>query len=250
MPNWTLATGCCVEANTHTWTTAHIVAGRPFDTRLPLGTHGNFPLPINGKGMQIIACSSAPLATVGPEGWPDHINLMVHLGDDEELRRQVATIQEVRRWEQLAIHQRLLDGWPHPTIRCTRRRGRDLRDEIRAPGIAGFAEMDFIANPRRLPFTPIAGVEVVGRLNQQRGWWLVLARAPADRLCSRMRTAIELLNPDLPKDLQRGQRAQRVMGRQREDSGQQRIPIGGDVLPSASRLVAPFGSRERSARNP
>src|ERR687883_830440 len=57
-----------------------IVAWGPFDTRMPLGTAGLVGVPIQHKGLQVIAMGNLVLPTIGPKGWANHIDLVLLRG--------------------------------------------------------------------------------------------------------------------------------------------------------------------------
>jgi hypothetical protein len=65
-----------VKANAHDRRTAHIMARRPFDTAVALGTTRLVGHPIESKSLDTIALTGAMLATIGAKRWPEHINLM------------------------------------------------------------------------------------------------------------------------------------------------------------------------------
>ena len=84
-------TGSLVKADPKDRITRDIVAWRPFDTGLPLGTVGLLGIPIQHKGLSVIAFILM-LPAIGPSGRPDDIALMVRLGGDEKVRIHRATI--------------------------------------------------------------------------------------------------------------------------------------------------------------
>jgi hypothetical protein len=69
--------------------------------------------------------------------------------------------------------------------------------------IAGFAEVDFVAHPIHVAFGAIASLEVVRRLNELSGGGLIGRLTPADVFQPWLRTAVKMLNPNLPENLNR-----------------------------------------------
>ena len=70
---------------------------------------------------------------------------------------------------------------------------------IRLIRITGFGEVDLIADPMGIPFTTVARLQVVGRVDQQRRGRLLVPRAPAERFHAGDRTAVILLEPNPPQ---------------------------------------------------
>src|SRR5215218_1961622 len=68
------ATGGPVKPDPKHRIAGDIVPGRPLDTRMPLGTVRRLRLPIQDKGLQVIAVCDLMLPAVGPKGRPDHID--------------------------------------------------------------------------------------------------------------------------------------------------------------------------------
>ena len=65
------------------------------DTGIALGTGCLLGLPIDDKGLEVIAFPFPPLPAVGPKRRTKHIELMVRLGGDQELRIDVTAVEQV-----------------------------------------------------------------------------------------------------------------------------------------------------------
>src|SRR5207247_10286907 len=83
-------TGGPVKSDPKDWIARDIVAWRPFDTRMPLGTVGLVGLPIQHKGLQVIAVCELMLPAIRAQGGPYDIDLMLCLGGDEKVSIHVA----------------------------------------------------------------------------------------------------------------------------------------------------------------
>ncbi len=77
------ATGGPVKPDADDRIARHIVPRPPVDTGMPLGTARLLGLPIDDKGLQVIALPFPPLPTIGPERWANHIDLVRCLGRDQ-----------------------------------------------------------------------------------------------------------------------------------------------------------------------
>jgi hypothetical protein len=95
------ATGGPVETDVDDRIARDIVAWRPFDAGLPLGTVGLLRLPIQDKGLQVIALTGLMLSAIRPTGGTDHVNLILALRRDEIVSIRVAAIEQVSLRQQL-----------------------------------------------------------------------------------------------------------------------------------------------------
>jgi hypothetical protein len=68
---------------------------------MPLGTARLVCLPIDDKGLEVIALARQPLPAIGAKGWSKHIDLMLGLGGDQEIGIHIATIEQVGLGEQI-----------------------------------------------------------------------------------------------------------------------------------------------------
>jgi hypothetical protein len=68
---------------------------------MPLGTVRRLRLPIQDKGLQVIALGDLMLPAIGPKGRPDYIDLMLTLGGDEEVGIHVTTVEQMDAREQI-----------------------------------------------------------------------------------------------------------------------------------------------------
>ena len=76
----TRATGGPVKPEAHDRIARDIVSWPPVDTGMALGTACLLGLPIDDKGLQVIALPCSILPTIGPERRTHHIDLMLRLG--------------------------------------------------------------------------------------------------------------------------------------------------------------------------
>ena len=127
-----------------------------------MGAAGLLGLPIDDKGLQVIALPFPPLPTIGPERRTNHIDLMRRLGCDQSVCVHIAAVEHVCPRKEIPIGQVLLDGGAHDAIWRGRWRRHHLRDEIRVVSITGLGEVELIAHPMGLACTAVAGLQVVG----------------------------------------------------------------------------------------
>ncbi len=162
LANWTGTTRRAMETDAHHGIARDIPAWRPSDAGLSLGTVGLLCRPVDDEGAQIIALARPPLMTIRPKGWADHVDLMLCLGGDQEVRIDIPAVQQVRAGEEITIGQVLLDGRSHDAIRCSRWGRQHLRNDRRLALVAGFREMDLVADPGDPAFRAVPGVWIVG----------------------------------------------------------------------------------------
>jgi hypothetical protein len=86
------------------------------DTGVGLGTACLLGLPIDDKGLEVVACPFPPLPTGGAKRRTNDIDLMLGLRSDQEIRIDIAAVEHVDAWEENPISQVVLDGKPHDTI--------------------------------------------------------------------------------------------------------------------------------------
>jgi hypothetical protein len=106
----------------------------PFDTALALGALGLLGVPIDHERVEVIALPVATLLTGGAERGPHDIDLMVGLGADQPVRDAIATVDEVRPWQQIAYGSVVLDHRPHHKIGRRGPRSTHLRNKPEASG--------------------------------------------------------------------------------------------------------------------
>ena len=92
-----------VKANAHDRTASHIMARGPFDARMALGTPCLLRRPIQHKGIDTIALTGALLTTIGAKRRPEHIDLMQALGTGQEVSIDIATVEEMRAWQEIPL---------------------------------------------------------------------------------------------------------------------------------------------------
>jgi hypothetical protein len=148
------------------------------------------------------------LPAIRPQGWPHHIDVMLRLGGDQEVRIHRATIESGRARKQITLGEGLLDRGPHDPIWGRGRRGDHLRHEIRRARITGLREVELLTHPMGVAFPAVARLHGIRRRDAPRRGRLFLCRAPAAAFQSWHRTAGILLEPDLPQGLQGGEIAE------------------------------------------
>ena len=89
------ATGGPVKPDANHGIPRYISPRPPVDTGIALGTGCLLGLPIDDKGLEVIAFPFPPLPAVGPKRRTKHIELMVRLGGDQELRIDVTAVEQV-----------------------------------------------------------------------------------------------------------------------------------------------------------
>jgi hypothetical protein len=132
------------------------------DAGMALGTVRLPRVPIDDKGLQVIALARPSLPAIGPKGWPDDIDLVQSLGGDEEVGIDIAAVEEVRARQQITLGKVVVDGRTHHTIRRGGGRGDHLGNQIRLAWITGLGEVELVAHPMGVAFTAVAGLQVVG----------------------------------------------------------------------------------------
>jgi hypothetical protein len=83
--------------------TGHITARRPFDTAMSLGTARVWRRPIDDQGLEGIPMSFPPLAAIGALRGPNHVEVLLGLGCDEEGGVPIATGEPVRAGEEITL---------------------------------------------------------------------------------------------------------------------------------------------------
>jgi hypothetical protein len=101
------------------------------------------------------------LVAVGAKWGAHDIDLMVGLSGDQEFGIDIAAVEQVHAGEEVALRQVLVDGGAHDAIRCGRRCGDHLGDEMGLVIITGFGEVDLIADPLQVTFRTVPGVSIV-----------------------------------------------------------------------------------------
>jgi len=181
------------------------MARRPFHTGVPLGTPGLVGRPIESKGIDTIALTVAMLATIGAKRRPDDVNMMPVLGTGEELSVHIATVEYMRAWEHSALGSILLNHGSHDTIGGGHRSGERLGDQIGVAVITGLTQVGLIADPLRVAFGTITGLQLIRLLDLEGRRRPLGGAAPAHRCHAWFRTAIILVHPYLPENLQPGE---------------------------------------------
>jgi hypothetical protein len=106
----THATRGSVKPNTNHGIARHIVSRSPVDTGMALGAARPLRLPIDDKGLEVMALPFPPLSAVGPKRRTYHIDLLLALAGDQEVRIDIAAVEQVDAWEDITIGSVLLDG--------------------------------------------------------------------------------------------------------------------------------------------
>ena len=234
------ATGGPVKPDPKHRIAGDIVPGRPLDTRMPLGTVRRLRLPIQDKGLQVIAVCDLMLPAVGPKGRPDHIDLMLPLGGDEEVGIHVTTVEQMGAREQITCGEVLYDDRAHCTIGRGRRGREHLGDQIRVLRLTRLGEGVLIADPLRVALRAVAGLQLVGRGDPQRRWRLLIRGTPTERFEPGNGTTVILLHPDLPERLQRGEGAEVRHACGRPHAVQELIAVHADLAGARFALARLF----------
>jgi hypothetical protein len=71
------------------------------DTGVALETARLLGLPIEDRGLQVIAFPFPPVTTVGAKRRANHIDPMLGLGGDQEVRIDIAAVEQVDAWEHI-----------------------------------------------------------------------------------------------------------------------------------------------------
>ena len=140
------ATHRSIKPNANHGIARHIVSRPPVDAGMALGTARLLGVPIDDKGLQVIAFARPLLPAVGPEGRPDDIDLMPGLGRHQEVRIHIATVEHVCARQQITLGQVVMDGGPHDTIRGGGGRSDHLRHQIRLAWITGLGKVQLVAH--------------------------------------------------------------------------------------------------------
>jgi hypothetical protein len=118
----------------------------PIDAGMALGTVRLLGVPIDDKGLQVIALARPSLPGIGPKGWPDDIDLVRGLGGNQEVGIDIAAVEEVRARQQITLGKAIVDGGAHDTIRGGGGRGDHLSHQIRLAWITSLGEVQFVAH--------------------------------------------------------------------------------------------------------
>jgi hypothetical protein len=129
---------------------------------MPLRTVGLLRVPIQYKGLEVIAVFDLMLPAIRPTRRPDHSDMVLALRRDQEVGIHVATIKQVGPRQQSTSGQVGFNRRPHHTIRCRGRRGEHLRDPIGVLRLTGLREVELRAHPMGVAFTAVARIQVVG----------------------------------------------------------------------------------------
>jgi hypothetical protein len=103
-----LAGGACatrgpIEPDADNRIARDIMSRPPMDAGMALGTARLLGLSIDDKGLQGIASPFPPLPTVGSKRRTNHIDLMLGLGGDQEVRIDIAAVEHVGPGEEIPI---------------------------------------------------------------------------------------------------------------------------------------------------
>jgi hypothetical protein len=73
----------------------------PMDTGIALGTVRLLGVPINDKGLQVMALARPSLPAIGPKGRPDDIDLVRGLGGNQKVGIHIAAVEQMGSWQQV-----------------------------------------------------------------------------------------------------------------------------------------------------
>lgn len=125
-------------------------------------------LPIQDKGLQIVALSGMMLPAIGAEGGANHIDLILGLGRHQEVGIDIAAVEHMGAGQQITCGSIVYDCRSHHAVRRGGRRRDDLRHQIRLARITGLGEVHLIAHPVGLAFTAVARLQVIRRRDAYR----------------------------------------------------------------------------------
>lgn len=75
----------------------------PIDAGMALGATRLLGFPIDDKSLEVIASPFPSLPTVGSKRRTHHIDLMLGLGGNEEVRIDIPAVKQVDAWEEIPI---------------------------------------------------------------------------------------------------------------------------------------------------
>jgi hypothetical protein len=152
-----------VKPNANHGIARRVVSRPPVDAGMALGTARLLGVPIQDKGLSIVALAGVMWPAIGADGGPHPIDLMLGLGRHQAVGIPRAAVKQVGSRQQLLggsiVHARR----PHHTIRYGGGRRDDLGHQLRLAWIAGLREVHRIAHPVSMAFPPVARLEGIGR---------------------------------------------------------------------------------------
>src|SRR6266581_119302 len=152
---------------------ACILDGCPARTDPTLWTGDRLGLPIDGEVRQVVA--GLRLIPVRLKCGANQVHPIARLRLDEIGRRDISRINEMVRGEKVLLSQASMDRGEASLIAHRSSSGLDMSDQLRGVFIAGLSEMHFEPHPQRRPFLAIAGIQVIGRVDElscRQGWLL------------------------------------------------------------------------------
>jgi hypothetical protein len=194
-----------VKTHAHDRPPAPIMARSPCHTGVTLGTTRLLGRPLESQRLDTIALAGTMVATRGAKRRTAHVHVMQVLGTGEALGIHRATVEYRRAREHSPLGSILLNHRPHDTIGGGRRGGQHLCDQIRGAVITGLTQVCLRADPWRVAFGTRAGLQRIRRLHLEGGGRPRVWAAPAHRFHAWFRTAIIVLHPYLPENLQPGE---------------------------------------------
>jgi hypothetical protein len=157
----TRTTGRPIKSDVHDGITGNIPPRSPLDTGLPPGAAGLLRLPIQDKGLQVIALACHALTAIGPKGRADPIDVMRGLGGTQERGIDITAVEQMRARQEITIGQVLLDGRSHDAIGRGRRCRQHLGDELWVVIITGVGQVNPLADPGDTALSTIPGFWIV-----------------------------------------------------------------------------------------
>jgi hypothetical protein len=208
------ATGGAVTPEAEDGIARPIAARPPMDAGLALGTARLRGLPVPHQGLPIITVSGLMVPTRGPTGRADPIDGMLARCGDQAVGIPSAAVTHVGARPELTGGPSVPARWPHDTIRRRGRRGEHRRDQIRRIRITGLRAVELRAHPLGVTCTAVAGLQVVGGVDQQRRGRGLVSGAPAAHCQPGDRPTIIGLEPHPTQGVKRGERtaAWRALG--------------------------------------
>ncbi len=169
---------------------ACILDGSPARTDPTLWTGDRLGFPIDAEVREVIA--DLRLIPVRLEGRANQVHPIARLRLDEIGTRDIARIDEMVIWEKILLSQVGMDRAEDSLIAQRSRSGLDMGNQLWGVFIAGLGKMHFLPHPHRRPFLAIAGIQVIGRVDElSRGQGWLRSPWPPGVRCSSSEAAID-----------------------------------------------------------
>jgi hypothetical protein len=128
------------------------------DPGLSLGTARLLGLPIQDKGLPIVALSRLMSPAIGAEGGANHLALRLGLGRHQEVSIDRAAVEQMGAGPQITCGSIVHNCQSPDALRRGGRRRDALRYQIRLARITGRGAGHLLAHPVGLALTAVAGL--------------------------------------------------------------------------------------------